>query len=152
MATLITQKQLQEGLQTGLDTVIGFNSPSTIQGDTILDEAIANLPFAMILTARNYELIPAPGRMIGTYTIPVTIFVEFVDWEESGKAVRDIEQGVHDKFFTDGSMWSAGGLSGVSLIGITASDIGEVYPENDGGGQVLPVFLTRTMDFEIELF
>lgn len=148
----ITQLQLQTGLKTGLDAVSGFNSAAQIEGDERLDVSVQMLPYAIILTAQSYDLTPAMGgRVVGTFIIPVIMFFEFDnDWQTSRNAVRNLETAVIEYFSANGAMWAANGLSGVSLQRISAQDIGGVYPA-DGGTDALPVFLTRTIDFELEL-
>jgi hypothetical protein len=148
---LITQLQLQIGLKTGLDTVSGFNSAAQIEGDELLDGPTSELPYALILTASEYELTPIAGGVAGTYTIPVVMFFEFVDWQTTRNEIRNLETSVIEMFNTDGDMWSANGLASVSLNSIRAGDIGGVYPIGSGE-DALPVFLTRTMDFELELY
>lgn len=147
---LITQAQIQAGLKAGLDAVTGFNSAAQIEGDDLLDYSVELLPYAMILTAQSYSLKPAMGRVVGTYTIPVILFFEFVDWQETRNAVRNLETAVIEYFHANGAMWAANGLSGVMLTGIDAQDIGAVY-RTDAGQDSLPVYLTRTIDFQLEL-
>ena len=147
---LITQAQLQAGLKAGLDAVSGFNSNAQIEGDGLLDGSVEALPYAMILTAQSYDLFPAMGRVVGTYVIPVIMFFEFVDWQETRNAVRNLETAVIEYFHsTNRGMWAANKLSGVKLNSIRAVDIGAIYPVDSG--DALPVFLTRTIDFELEL-
>jgi hypothetical protein len=144
----MSEKALQEALKTTLETLPGWNSNVTviINDWHILDGSLDNAPYALIETADSVvaqldQMIP-----VTDWQIPVTLFIRFVDWQETYDQLRDLRQSMLDEIA--GNEYFRGYLVNVVR---TEGPIGEWYdPHQNPDTNPAPVFVTQRLVLEVE--
>jgi len=147
-----SEAQLQAGIKATLQGITRFNSSSvTINNDVYLDGPIANSPFFNILIADSFTSRQDTMTPTGTYQIPVIMYREFADWEETQNQFQADRQAILDEFNEVGAARSCGGLEGVTVNVIRAEGpvTGVAYDETT---PAMPVYLMQSLIFEVELF
>lgn len=158
--TNITELQLQQGFQTLLQSLAIFaNADVVIDDDTFLDDSTSSGPWAVIWTSQNARFTPAPGRMVGTITIPISLVEEFKEtggWGTTYAQIRSDRQTIFDGVFT-GVGLSANGLDGVSVVDVTYLPFIPILPVGATGddvnaGTAWPVYIESPINVTVELF
>lgn len=149
---MTTERQLQEGLQTQLQTLEQFAAAHVAINDyNLMDEGASVRRIVIIANTDNFSALQAPGdRSFGTAVIPATMAVRFVDWKVSLDDFRDTRQAIVDLFNATGGARSLG-LSAVSVDSVTAGTPVDYVGIQDGGSQ-LPTWIVQQLNFNITLF
>jgi len=148
---MTTEQQLQEAVQSQLQSLTVFTEPYVVINDYgLLDETSNVTNIAIVENSANPSSLHASGdRDFGTITIPVTIAVRFMDWKPTLDDFRDMRQDVFD-LFSDTT-----GARGLSLAGVSVDTVtpgGAVnYLGLDNNSQ-LPIWVTQQININVTLF
>lgn len=149
----MSEKLIAEGIQTIIQSITGIDAASVSLSDwSLQDSPVTGSPFVRIDVSEDFESVQDAPSYENTWNIPVTLLVEFVDWETSMLNFRNIRQSIIDKFNEPGTNRSAGGIDGVDIKSIKSiSNIEHIYREyNDWEDNLAdPIFLAQLIIFEV---
>lgn len=150
MAT-VTEKSLQEGLQTQIQSLTSFaNQRVEINNYGLLDEKRTVERIFIIENSDSPELLMAPSdRGDGPFTIPGTMAIRFDDWKQSLDDFRDTRQEIFNLFNNTTGARSLG-LSSVSVDTVTTAGAPNYLNANDASQ--LPIWITQRINFNVILF
>jgi hypothetical protein len=150
MAT-VTEKQLQEGLQTKIQSLTAFTNDYVVINDySLLDEKRTVEKIFIIENSDSPEALQSTGdRGYGSFTIPGTMAVRFDDWKESLNSFRDTRQEIFSLFNSTTGARSLG-LSSVTVDSVTTSGAPNYLNVNDAAQ--LPIWITQRINFNVTLF
>jgi len=151
-----SEKSIQEGLQSAIRTLTEYFEPEGVGINTfdwLFDTSIYYSPFFIIGNSDDWRSQQDAKSNTGFWYVPGTLVVEFRRWEESLNLFRDVREAILTYFDGENTSRTAGGLEGVNIRRIRpVNNIDYIGPESESGEQVLPVYITQTFIFEVELF
>jgi hypothetical protein len=150
MAT-VTEKQLQEALQTQIQALDSFESGHVAINDYgLLDERRTVQRIFIIENSDSPELLMvASNRGDGPFTVPGTMAVRFDDWKDSLDDFRDTRQAIFNLFNNTTGARSLG-LDSVSVDTLTTAGAPNYLNVNDASQ--LPIWITQRINFNVILF
>lgn len=144
----MSEKQLQESLQTSLRTLTGWNAVKVVINDwRILDGSVTGAPYAIIETADGFSSNQLAMIPVINWQIPVTLFVAFKDWGEAYNRFRDLRQAVIDEIAASGD------FANQYLVNTIRNDglIGEwIDPYQNADANPMPIYVMQRLILEIE--
>lgn len=150
MAT-VEEKDLQEGLQTQIQSLTAFTNQRVVINDYgLLDEKRTVERIFIIENSDSPELLMAAGnRGDGSFSIPGTMAVRFDDWKKSLDDFRDTRQEIIN-LFNDTTGARSLGLDSVSVDTVTTAGAPNYLNVNDASQ--LPIWITQRINFNVILF
>ena len=144
----MSEKALQESLQTTLQALTGWSAVKVVINDwRILDGSRTSAPYAIIETADSFNSNQLAMIPVVNWQIPVTIFVAWQDWGEAYDSFRDLRQAVIDGIADSGDFANKYLVNAIRNDGI----IGEwLDPYQNADANPMPIYVTQRLILEIE--
>ena len=146
----MSEQTIAEGIQGILQEISGINDSSITLSDwAVQDGSFDNAPFIRIDVAEAFSARQDNMATETEWEIPVTILINFEDWDTSHLELRNVRQSIIDKFNEQGTNRAAG-LDQVDIVEIrSTTDIEPVLPEYQEFEDADPIFLAQVLIFEV---
>ena len=152
----MSEKTLQEGLQTDIRTLADFANEDVVINDwQVLDQPTERGPYVIIENANEFIWRQDTSAKNTQWSIAITLAEPFVtDWGTTLNNFRDSRQALRDQLI--GSTLSASGLTGVTIDVVRNEGNAEPYGpiERDELGEliIIPHFWVQRIVLEGEEF
>lgn len=150
----MSEKSVQEALQDLLQSMPEFADADVVINDwRVFDQYVGDAPYAIIANANDFRARQDTKTANTKWFVPVALVMNFVEWDTTMNALRDLRQAVVDLMNTSDSR-SADGQNGVT-IDLVRSDtpITPWYPpytRAEDMADAVPQFIFQRIILEVE--
>lgn len=161
--TTITEKTVQEGVQTFLQSIAAFAGAHTVINDFAWqDKSLTGLPMAVIITADNFRYTKPTATRNDFLEVPVALYEAFVvgsgaaglGWKKTQDNFRDNRQKIVDQAFTGPN--STVSIAGLRIVQIrNEGPVDSLFNPKLSEAQLkdaMPIMMFQTIILSLESF